>query len=90
MVTLPRFQATPQSQEVMNDLVLASQLRAELVAVQPCVLVKAYRGIVTVEAAVPLIQEGLMAEKCREVASKFPEVKEVRLHIVPENIHGLG
>ena len=90
MVALPRFKPTPESQAAMKDLVLASQIRAELVAVHPSVMVKAYRGIVKVNAEVPLIQEGLMAEKCREVAAKFPEVKDIRLRIVPESIHGLG
>ncbi|MFC1834220.1 cytidylate kinase family protein [Thermodesulfobacteriota bacterium] len=90
MVALPRFQATPESQASMNDLVLASRIRAELLAVLPCIVVKAYRGMVEVDAEVPLIQEGVMAEKCRAVAAKYPEVKDIRLRILTESIHGLG
>ncbi|MEJ2717003.1 MAG: hypothetical protein P8182_07665, partial [Deltaproteobacteria bacterium] len=86
----PGFAVTPEFQNALNDLILAAQVEAELTAVYPCVSVTADNGIVTADVEAPLLWEKQLVEKFKKAAASVPGVKDVRVHILPETIYGLG
>jgi len=80
---LEQFQATPESQEVLDDLVLAAQVRAALVHDFPMVQVHAQAGVVFIDAKINLEVEPELAGRIRDLALRAPGVKEVRMHALP-------
>jgi hypothetical protein len=86
----PGFAVTPESQEALNDLILAAQVEAKLTAVYPCVSVNAENGIVTADVEAPLLWESRLVEEFKKATASVPGVKDIRVHILPETIYGLG
>jgi cytidylate kinase len=80
---LPCYQTTSESQKLVNDLALASEVKAVLVDPFPGSETSAEDGIVSVKVDVPPIQEKQASEKVRKLAERVEGVKEVRVHIVP-------
>ena len=78
------------SAQEVNELVWAAQVETELRAVYPCEVVMLHDGIVTVDVEAPLLQEARLVEEFNIAARKIYGVKEVRVHILPSNIYGLG
>ncbi|MCB2185521.1 MAG: cytidylate kinase-like family protein [Deltaproteobacteria bacterium] len=77
---LPQFQATPESQQVLDDLVLAAEVRADLVQDFPMVQVHAEKGVVIVDAKINQEVEPELADRIKERALRTPGAKEVRMH----------
>jgi cytidylate kinase len=79
-VQLEQFKATPESQGILDNLLIAAQVRARLVHDYPMVKVYAADGVVTIEAWFNLTEEPGLANKIKEMALETPGVKEVRMH----------
>ena len=86
----PEVEITTESPEVIKDLILAARVEAKLVAVYPCVSVICENGIVTADVDAPLLWEDLLVEEFRKVGRSVSGVKDVRVHILPEGMHGLS
>jgi cytidylate kinase len=80
---LPHFQTTPESEQTMADLVLASQVRAAVVKKWPNIRVSAKEGIVTIHTEAPLEQHSKLSKMLHEYAETVPGVKEIRVHSLP-------
>ncbi len=76
------FRTTPQSQKIVDDLVLASQIRAKLGLDRKTsderIAIEADDGVVTITANVRFVAE---AHKARELVSQIPGVKEIESKI---------
>ncbi len=71
------FQATPESQQAMDDLQLACVVKARLVGVKPDVEVSADNGVVVVETDVRGPQEEDLAREIKRIAETVPGVNDV-------------
>lgn len=80
---LPHFQATPQSQQVLDNLVLAAQVKSTIFDAHPNVEVSAENGIVVVHTEGALEQEDAIAKRIRSHVTGVTGVKEVRVHVRP-------
>jgi cytidylate kinase len=80
---LEQFKTTPQSQRVLDDLILAAQVRARLAGDYPMVETHASDGVVTVDARFNVTKEPELGDRIKEMAQQVPGVKEVRMHAVP-------
>ena len=80
---LHQFQATEQSQKVMDNLLLAARVKARLVHDFPIINTAASDGVVMVDAQFNLTQEPELEEKIRQMALEVPGVKDVRMHTLP-------
>jgi len=88
---LPQFQATPASQKVLENLVLAAQVKSAIVKRWPKAEVKADEGEVMVSIEAPLTHhvEGALAreEKLRkeviDLVSPVPGVRGVQIRVGP-------
>lgn len=80
---LNQFQATPQSQRLLDNLLLAASVRARLVQDYPMVRTEASDGVVIVDARFNLTEEPDLADRIRKMALRVPGVKEVRMHTLP-------
>lgn len=72
------FQPTPESQKILRDLILASEVRARIAA-EPGIHddgidVEADDGVITITGSVRAVTD---ADRIREVARRHPTVKEV-------------
>jgi cytidylate kinase len=80
---LEHFRTTPESQKVMDDLVLGARVKAHLVDSCPSVKVRAIDGVVYVGTqAGPTVAEQL-ANDLRALTEKIPGVKEIRIDVNP-------
>lgn len=76
-----QFKATPDSQQVLDNLLLAAQVKAGLVDDFPRVHVLAEKQVVTIEAQFNQSVEPELAGKIKAKALQTPGVKEV--HMLP-------
>lgn len=80
---LDQFRTTPESQNVMENLVLAARVRAQLIDACPSVRVRVADRVAYVDTqAGPTVAEQL-AEELKAMAEKVPGVKEVRIDVTP-------
>ena len=84
-VGLKHFRTTPDSQKVMDDLFLASQVRVALVDVNPEIQVYADNGRIVVETMTLLSEEEKLTRSIEAVAKTIPGVEEitVKVHLHP-------
>ena len=83
MLQSERFRTTPESQKVMNELVLASRVKTALIDKCPSVSIHVHDQVVYVHTTGgPGIGEGL-ADELQEVAKNVPGVKDVVMEISP-------
>jgi cytidylate kinase len=82
-VQLDRFQKTDESQQALEDLGLASEVKSRLVEIKPDISVCACEGTVTINAVLPLLQQEILADKMREAAKGIPGVKMLRVNAIP-------
>jgi cytidylate kinase len=69
-VGLPHFQTTPQSQKILDDLVLAAEVKVALVDEFPTVKVAAKDGELLVSLKSPLLENTEVAERIQFLARK--------------------
>ncbi|MFZ5564234.1 MAG: cytidylate kinase family protein [Thermodesulfobacteriota bacterium] len=89
-VSKPVFQATPDSRAIVEDLLLAATVQAELVKVASRLSVTARNGVVTIGDMEGLlnVRQGV-ADELRKIAGQVPGVKEIRL-LTLEKTDGYG
>ncbi|MBU2546788.1 MAG: cytidylate kinase-like family protein [Proteobacteria bacterium] len=80
---LDQFKSTPESQQVLDDLLLAARVRASLVGDYPMVQAHAENGVVTVDAKINITTSPELAGRIRELAIQTSGVKDVRIHTLP-------
>lgn len=80
---LERFRTTAESARAMDDLVLAAEVQATLVAVRPDVKVTASGGVVHVQTRAPASRELELAAELKAAAQRIPGVVEVRVEVLP-------
>jgi cytidylate kinase len=80
---LPHFQTTPESQQALENLVLAAQVKSKIFDAYPNVEVSAAGGIVVVHTEGALEQESAIAKRVQSHAVGVEGVKEVRVHVRP-------
>jgi len=80
---LPRFQTTNQSQKVLEDHLLAAEVKAALVEVKPDIEVSATDGIVLVNTQAHISQEEHLAHKLREIGERIPGAQKIVVNIHP-------
>lgn len=78
-IGLDAFKTTFESQKEMDDLVLASEVRAALINIKPDIRVVARDGKVTVGAGSILLKEPDAAREVERIARMIPGVKEVEV-----------
>jgi len=78
-VSLDEFKTTPESQEIMDDLLLSTELRAAVAAnkgiADAGVEIEADGGLVTIGGTVRSLED---ADKIREMLRTMPGVKEIK------------
>jgi len=80
---LPRFQTTSQSQKVLEDRLLAAEVKAALVEVKPDIEVSAADGIVLVSTQAHISQEEHLTRKFREIGEGIPGAQKIGVNIHP-------
>jgi cytidylate kinase len=75
----PHFQSTADSQKVMDDLALASEVKATLIGFKPDIEVIADQGLVLVETRASLSEEERVIEEIEKIVREVPGVKDVQI-----------
>lgn len=78
---LPSFRTTPESQKIMDDLALASEVKAVLIGFRPNIEVFADQGLIVVEMRSRLTSEKRSVEEIRKIIGDVPGVKEVQVKV---------
>jgi len=79
----PCFATTPESQRVIDDLVLASRVRVAVVDLAPEARVLATGGVVEVEVEAPAGDEAAVAARVEALARSVDGVAELRVSTLP-------
>lgn len=78
MVQKPAFQATPESQKILDDLLVAARVKAALVKAAPALQVAADDGVVTIgDVEAPFHAKQALIEEIRSIARNVPGVQQV-------------
>jgi len=80
-VGLTHFQTTAQSQKALEDRLLASEVKAALIDIQPDINVSARDGMVLVKTKAHISQEAHLAHIIREAGRHVPGVKEISVDV---------
>jgi len=78
-VSLQQFRTTAESQKALDDLVVASQIRAALVRSYPSAEVSSKDGTVHVTISADLTSSPHMAVQVKDLAEKVPGVKQTEV-----------
>jgi cytidylate kinase len=84
-LALDRFKTSPESQQHMEDLALAAEVRAALVDLEPDVDVIASKGNVRIHTAALLTHERNVVKDIEVVARSIEGVEEVTVGAKPKN-----
>jgi hypothetical protein len=85
---LSQFQATPESQRILDDLVLAARVKARLIEVKPQVTVSARGGRVLIHSETPEMLEPGVVSQLEKIAAEVSGVTEVVVHDTPQLVIG--
>jgi cytidylate kinase len=80
---LDQFRTTMESRNLLNDMVMAARVKAELAEACPGVIVTAQDGAIHVNAHERAIDAPKLAAELKRLAKKVPGVKEVRIEVGP-------
>ncbi len=78
---LDDFKATPESLKVMEDLVLAAEVKAALVNVKPELKVTADNGQVMIKAEAKLLHEEVLVRDIEKALKSVPGIKDYKIDI---------
>ncbi len=82
------FDATPESQQIIEDKALAAELKAILVNVKPDVQVFCEKGVVTIKTTYPVqLDDSTLVEEIKKRCMNNPKVKEVKVEVLPFTIY---
>ena len=79
--SLEQFQTTPESQQSIDDLALAAQIKAALVNVKRDLQVSAKNGTVFVKGEAPRGKEQILAQEIQEISKTVTGAKETKIDI---------
>jgi hypothetical protein len=82
-VGLDHFKTTPESQKVVDDLLLAAQVKVKLVSHLPDCMVSSDSGVVYVDLKGEISQEVKLVEEVKTLAQDTAGVKDIRVHVSP-------
>jgi cytidylate kinase len=77
-IGLRRFQTTPESQQKIDDLNLAAQVKASLIDLKPDVRVAVQNGSVRITTSASAAQKLKLEEEMRKVAGSQPGIKNLQ------------
>jgi cytidylate kinase len=83
---LPCFKTTPESQQALDDLLLAARVEARLVGAFGRARTTSEKGKVLIEVSAPLVQTDAVVKKATELAEQVEGIKEVRVHVSPSDL----
>ncbi|MFC2041015.1 AAA family ATPase [Chloroflexota bacterium] len=81
---LPHYQTTAESQKVLEDQLLASEVKAALLDIKPDIEVLADDGIVLVKTVPYIPQEDRLVHEIKEVGGRVPGVKKIGVNVPPQ------
>lgn len=79
--SLEQFQTTPESQQSIDDLALAAQLKAALVDINRDLQVSAKNGMVFVKGEAPRGKEQILAQEVEDISKTITGIKETKIDI---------
>jgi cytidylate kinase len=82
-IKLKRFQTTVEAQSLMDDLVLAAQVKTTIIDLKPEVDVSAKDGIVQIRFEARSRREVEMVEEIEGVVKKIPGLKDLKIDMKP-------
>lgn len=82
-VAIEKYKTTPESQQAMEDLALAAEVKAVLVSKKPVEDIFAQNGIVSVRVQASLFEETQLAEEIEELGKTIEGVKDIKIEILP-------
>jgi cytidylate kinase len=85
-VALDTFKTTPESQQAVEDLAIAAQVKAALMDFRPDVDVVASRGLVQIHTAALLVKGEDLVGDIEAIARSVDGVKEVRVGVKPMDL----
>jgi cytidylate kinase len=80
-VELPHFQTTAQSQKILEDKLLAADVKAALMDIKPDVEVSADDGKVLVKTKGHISQEEHLTKTIKEATAHVPGIREIRVDL---------
>ena len=80
------FQTTPESQQLMDDLALSSEVRATLLGINLDTEVTSLNGVVSIRITAPIAHEESLVEKIHSAVSDIKEIKDVRVNVRPSSL----
>jgi cytidylate kinase len=78
-----RFKTTPESQRALDDLAIASRVKATLIEMKPDIEVTARDGVVHVRTQALDLRESELWKSMQAAAEKIQGVKEIKIDIFP-------
>jgi hypothetical protein len=78
---LPHFQTTPQSQKVLEDHLLASEVKSAIIDIKPDIDVSAKDGDVLVQTKGHISQEDYLTHKIKESVANIEGIKNIRVDV---------
>jgi cytidylate kinase len=78
-----QYKTTPESQKVLDDLLIAARVKAALIEIKPDITVTGNNGTITVETKAPLIQEDSLVRRMREVTDGMALNKKILYNVHP-------
>jgi cytidylate kinase len=82
-IEFEKFKTTRESQQEMEDLALAAEVKAVLMGDIPPQDVTARNGIVTATIQTTILQETALVNKVEQLSKQVKGVKEVRVEVLP-------
>ncbi len=86
-VRLKHFQPTAESQKAIDDLLLASVVKAKLVDHRRNIEVTADGGRVVVRTVGDLAEEKRLAEEMKQLVADTPNLKDLRVDVAPQTVY---
>jgi len=81
-VGLKRFATTPESQQAMDDLCLAAEVKATLIEIKRGIQVTVRNGVVYLRTTILEFKKYETEKNMRDIVEKLPGVKEVKLDLI--------
>jgi cytidylate kinase len=82
-VRLSCFKTTPESQQILDNLVLTSQVHSMLVNQFEVVNITVKDGVAFIDLKADQAQEQALADRIGEMIKKIPGITDSRIHVIP-------
>jgi hypothetical protein len=80
---LEEFQTTAESRRMLNDLVLAADVKVALIEMKPDIEVSAENGVVHVKTVAPESRELEIAHEMKGAVAGIHGMKDIKIHVLP-------